>query len=157
MKGFLISCALLVAFSAPTARAAITSSGDVIPYDPYTWTSSTESYVGKTTTGSLTVDGGSDLLSGDGYVGYNNGSAGTVMVNGSGSTWTNDSYLFVGLLGSGTLNITGSGNVSNTDGYIGYSPGSMGMATVSGSGSTWTNSGHLNVGNDGSGTSWTSL
>ena len=116
MKRFLILCALLVAFSASTARAAITPTGDVIPADPSTWDSSTTGYIGDTYAGTLTVDGGSGLLSYTGYIGNNSGSSGTVTVDGSGSTWSNYSgCLNVGYSGSGTLKITGGGAVTLQD------------------------------------------
>ncbi len=146
MKGFLISCALLVVISASTARAAITPSGDVIPADPSTWDSSTTGYIGDTSAGTLTVDGGSGLLSLYGYIGNNSGSTGTVTVDGAGSTWSNISELYVGNSGSGTLNITNGGTVSNNYCYIGNNSGSTGTVTVDGAGSTWTNYGSLYLG-----------
>ena len=159
MKRFLMSCILLIVFSASTARAAFTTSGDVIPTDPSNWTSSATGYVGKTGTGTLTVDGGSNLLSYNGYLGYDSGSSGTVTVTGTSSTWTNNAGgLFVGYNGTGTLNIIDGGVVSNRyqqgdfGGVIGTNPGSTGVVTVDGVGSMWINVYGLFVGYNGSGT-----
>ena len=80
---------LSLAGQLPTARAVVifTVSGDVVPSDPSTWTSSTTGYVGKTSVGTLTLTGGT-LLARVGYIGYNSGASGTVTVDGSGSTWS---------------------------------------------------------------------
>jgi T5SS/PEP-CTERM-associated repeat protein len=138
----------------PTAaRAAITPNGDVSP-DPTTtpWDSSTYGYVGNTASGTLTVDGGSDLLASYGYIGHGNTATGVVNISGSRSTWSNRSHLYVGDCGSGTLSITGGGSVSSTFGRIGSATGSTGLATVSGLGSTWSNGLYFYVGDFGSGT-----
>ncbi len=135
------------------ARAAITVTGSVSPSDPATWTSSTISYIGSAADGSVTVDGGSVLLSDKAYLGCTSGVSGEVTVSGTGSQWTNSRYLFVGLRGTGTLNVTSGGYVENyNDACIGNNSGSIGMATVSGTGSKWTNSTYLYVGNFGTGT-----
>jgi hypothetical protein len=72
-RSILFCCALLAALSLagplPSARAAITPTGDVSPSNPSGWTSSTNGIVGNTASGTLTVDGGSDLLSNYGYIG----------------------------------------------------------------------------------------
>jgi len=129
---------MVVALCAAMARAGLSATGDVIPADPATWTTSTDAYIGETGEGSVTVDDDSDLVSRYGYLGYGSGSTGAVTVTGAGSTWTNSSYLHVGSSGSATLNITDSGTVSSYDGYIGYYAGSTGTVTVSGAASTWT-------------------
>ena len=139
----LLSCPTAIAY------AAIYSSGDIDPADPNTWTTSTDGYIGKDSTGAVTVNGGSDLLSRDGYLGYTSGSTGTATVTGSGSTW-NSSRLHVGSFGTGTLNIEAGGQVSNSDGYLGFSSGSTGTAAVTGTGSKWTND-WLVVGREGTG------
>jgi T5SS/PEP-CTERM-associated repeat protein len=140
----------------PSVRADITPYGDVFPSDPSTWDNSTTGYIGNTASGTLTVDGGSGLLSLCGYIGYGSAATGVVNIAGSGSTWnfvqTGDS-LYAGNSGSGTLSITSGGSVNNFFGYsyIGYNSGSTGLVTVDGTGSTW-NSGVLLVGGSGSGT-----
>jgi fibronectin-binding autotransporter adhesin len=135
----------------PSARADKTLAGDVAPSDLSTWNyNSTVGYIGNTASGTLTVDGGSDLSSEYGYIGNGNSSAGVVNVVGTGSTW-NTQYLYVGNSGSGTLNVVSGGAVSSVTAYLGYCPGSVGTATVDGLGSTWTNS-SLYLGGSGSGT-----
>ena len=103
-----------VGLSASVAQAAITATGglNVFPADPNTWTASTFASIGSPGTGSVTVDGGSDLLSGYSAIGGSPvASNGTVTVTGGGSTWTNSHDIAVGLIGSGTLNIAGGGLV----------------------------------------------
>ena len=73
----------------------------------------------------VTVDGGSGLLSSVGYLGYNSGSNGTVMVTGTGSTWTTTGDLYIGRSGGGTLKVEAGGSVYDTYAcYLGYSSGS---------------------------------
>ena len=91
-------------------------------------------YIGQTSTGTVSVDGGSGLLSYYGYLGYNSGSTGMVTVTGSGSQWTSG-YLYVGDYGSGTANIEAGAQVSDTGGYVGWGSGSIGAATVTGTSS----------------------
>ena len=150
----LVACLHLVCLTNP-ARAGIAWSGNVLPADPTTWTSSTYAHIGLIGSGTLSINSGSDVLDYDGYIGYFLGSIGVVTVDGTDSMWTNSNDLFVGREGSGVLNITGGGAVSNDWGFIGNQSGSMGEVTVSGVGSTWTNSSDLYVGgsfyNDGIG------
>jgi T5SS/PEP-CTERM-associated repeat protein len=111
---FAIFCVVLIPLGQfPTAHADITWSGDIDPSDPTTWNSYTNGTIGKTGSGVLDVTASSDLLSLNGYIGYNSGSTGEVTVAGTGSTWANSSSnLYVGCSGSGTLNITDGGLVS---------------------------------------------
>jgi T5SS/PEP-CTERM-associated repeat protein len=138
--------------TAVPAFADITATGDVDPADPSTWTSSTYVYIGKTDTGIVTVNDGSDLLSWGCYLGYSSGSTGTVSISGSDSTWTNGLDIIVGYFGSGAMIIVDGGRVNNDyDCTIGYSSNSMGSVSVSGAGSTWTNRKNLTIGESGSG------
>ena len=103
-----------------SARAAFTPIGDVEPTNPSTWTSSTTGYIGNTASGTLTVDGGSHLVSGTGSIGNSSTGSGFVSVTGSGSTWAS-TYLYVGNSGSGMLSIISGGSVSGTGStYLGY-------------------------------------
>lgn len=102
--------------------------------------------------GTLYISDGVDVTSTHGYIGYKDGSAGTVTVDGAGSTWTNRWTLSVGYSGHGTLNITNGGTADNLIGTIGNVSGSKGTATVDGAGSKWTNSGSLYVGGQDNGT-----
>jgi T5SS/PEP-CTERM-associated repeat protein len=145
MLMLLLMCAVLF-FSCPSSKApaAIVSSGDVIPADPTTWTSSTIGYIGKSSVGTITIDGGSGLLSNICCMGYNSGSTGTVTVTGTGSKWTNRSNIFVGCYGIGILNIEAGGQVNSTWASLGALPHypsnsySTGTVKVTGSASTWT-------------------
>ena len=138
------------------AHAEIAATGGVNPADPAMWTSSTTAHVGETTSGTVTVDSGSDLLSMHGYIAYSPACTGEIIVTGDGSTWTNGSNIKVGYDGNGTLNITDGGTVSDSSGYIGgyygSSSGTIGVATVTGTSSKWTNSNELYVGFSGNGT-----
>ncbi len=146
-----VLAALWLAIPFSAARAAITPLGDISPAtDPGTWTGSTDAYIGNTASGTLTVDGGSQLLSGNGYIGSGSAAAGLVNVSGPGSSWSTGP-LFVGNSGSGTLSITNGGNASAAVG-IGCGSGSTGVITVDGAGSTLSSLAPLIVGANGSGT-----
>jgi T5SS/PEP-CTERM-associated repeat protein len=131
--------------------------GEVSPADPSTWTSSTDGFIGLTSgkTGTVTVGGGSVLLSQNVNIGRDSGSTGTVTVTGTGSTWANSNALMVGYSGTGTLTIENGGQVSSSYACPGFTSGSTGTVIVTGAGSTWTNAGShgsLDVGISGAGT-----
>jgi T5SS/PEP-CTERM-associated repeat protein len=84
---------LALALPLPSARATISATGDVSPTIT-TWGSSTTGYGGNTAGGAVTIDGGSDLPSYYGRIGYGNTATGVVIV-GTGSTWTNSNDLSV--------------------------------------------------------------
>ena len=140
----------VLAILATPLSAAIVQNGDVVP-DVNTWTSGTVGFVGHTSEGSVTVDGGNTLASGNGYLGYEPGSTGMVTVTGTGSQWINSNWLGVGEFGNGTLNITEGGQVDSPKGFLGYRPGSAGTVTVTGTGSEWNNSHETFVGFGGNG------
>jgi T5SS/PEP-CTERM-associated repeat protein len=146
--------ALLAAFSLagplPSVRAAFTPIGDVEPANPSTWGSTTTGYIGNTASGTLTVDGGSDLVSGTASIGNSSTGSGLVSVTGSGSIWAS-TYLYIGNSGSGALSISAAGSLSSPFTYLGNSAGSMGAANVTGRGSIWTDTA-LTVGAKGTGT-----
>jgi T5SS/PEP-CTERM-associated repeat protein len=131
--------------------SAITTTGDVSPTDPATWINTTYGYVGNSLDGSLLVDGGSDLLSSNGYIGNNSNVSGEVTINGTGSVWTDSVDLYVGKAGIGTLNIKGGGIVNSDFSYIGSDGGSTGIVNVDGTGSQLTGY-ELNIGYSGNGT-----
>ena len=143
---------LLISLASPT-QAAITWSGDLDPTDPTTWTSSTTGYIGKSSTGTITVDGASALRSNGASLGINSGSTGMGTVTGAGSTWTNSGRFYVGDFGTGILNIEAGGQVSNYyhSGTLGHNSDSTGTVTVTGTGSKWSNSSDLYVGDFGTG------
>ena len=122
------SSALLAATYALPAHAAIIGSGDLDPIDLATWSSSSESYIGKTGTGSLTIDDGSDLTSHNTYIGYESGATGLATVGGLAfALWTIEQQLTVGNSGSGTLSVT-DGGIVNVYGstWVAPSPGASG-------------------------------
>jgi T5SS/PEP-CTERM-associated repeat protein len=144
--------AVAVMTGASAARGAISSVGDVVP-DPLTWTASTTSSVGNTGFGSLTVNGGSDLVSYDTYIGHESGSTGEVTIDGASSTWDVRHQLFLGYEGNCTLNITAKGKViTRLSSGIAWRSGATGIVTVDGADSLWEHSGWLGIGNGGSGT-----
>lgn len=103
--------------------------------------------------GSMTVDGGTVVVSDGGsvanyrgHIGSAAGQTGTVVVSGPDSSWTNSSHIYVGESGEGTLTIADGAAVSNAAGTIGLNSGGTGVVTVSGSGSIWTNSQDIRVG-----------
>ncbi len=112
---FLAVAAVFLVGHSPAVRAGIVSIGDVDPGDPSTWTDSTDAYVGKTSSGSVVVDGGSEIFSEIGTVGYSSGSCGSVTVSGPGSTWTNSTWFTIGdLAGSkGEVSIVGPAHLSS--------------------------------------------
>lgn len=136
----------LLLLPASTSLAGISTTGNVNPSDTSTWTGLTSGCVGNTDDGSLTINGGSDLKSYYGFLGYENGVTGEVIITDDGSTWTNDYGIYVGYYGKGTLNIIGGGAVYSYIGVIGDYSGSQGTVTVDGDGSMWTNSSYFSVG-----------
>ena len=123
--------------------------GDILPADPSVWTSSTTGYIGQSSAGTVTVAGGSNLASGDAYLGFYSGASGLATISGAGSTWTNSNDLYVSYNGGGTLSIGGGGAVSSSSTYIG---GVSGLVTVDGVGSSLTNTNALYAGYSGDGT-----
>lgn len=135
-------CVVVVCVSlVSSALAAITVTGDIDPADPATWTTSTHAYIGKSGTGTLAVNGGSDILSQYVDIGMYSGSVGTATVDGFGSSWTTSSWFTVAYEGKGELNILNGGVVSSGGSVIGRYFGSTGVVSVDGFGSTWTDGG----------------
>lgn len=93
--------------------------------------------------GTVNVNGGI-ITNTMGYVGFTNGSLGTVNISGSNSQWINSDDLSIGYQYIGRMNVTGGGQVSSLDGFVGHFSG--GYATVTGGTSVWTNTGNLTVG-----------
>ena len=147
LHGLIISAAC----TATPSRGAITSTGDVEPGSPATWTSATTGYIARTANGTLTVNGGSALLARTGYLGFNPGVIGEVDVSGSGSKWT-ATNIYDGLAGVGIVSISSGAAVSSGTVYLGANSGSTGTLLVDGAGSTWAVSGGITyIGNSGTG------
>ena len=109
--------------------------------------SETGFFVGGAGENATVLLNGGSISNFDGYIGFGNGSAGTVNMN-SGN-WTNGENLRVGYYGNGTLNLTG-GNISNVNGVIGRYDASNGVANVSGG--TWSSLGTMTIGYNATGT-----
>ncbi|MEO1160907.1 MAG: autotransporter-associated beta strand repeat-containing protein, partial [Pseudomonadota bacterium] len=89
-----------------------------------------------------------------GYIGFNSGSNGSVLVDG-GSRWFtlgNTSVISVAFNGTGDLTVSNGGQIFGSFGYIAERSGnSVGTAIVTGAGSYWQNSESLYVGEKGRG------
>jgi outer membrane autotransporter protein len=117
-----------------------------------TWTNNGSLYIGDSGAGTLDIsNGGAVVSTGDGILGANAGSDGSVTVDGAGSTLTSTG-IQVGSGGDGTLVVSNGGSVSDGYSTIGAGSGSSGAVTVDGAGSTWTSTVELRVGDSGSGT-----
>jgi fibronectin-binding autotransporter adhesin len=149
---FTPSCALFMALleialgstDVSPALAAVITTGSISDDGSYY-------YIGYTADGTLNINEASVLSRTVGYLGYNSGCTGTVMVSGTGATWSNSSYLYIGDSGNGTLYVESGGLLSGESCYIGHGTKSTGTVKVTGTGSTWVN-GLLNVGYNGIGT-----
>lgn len=101
--------------------------------------------VGHTGSGTMTIQDGGVVTDRLGWVGYDPGSSGLVIVSGAGSEWQNrpaapslfyPSFLVVGFSGSGELRIENGGKVSADYIQTGLVAGSSGTIDVAGVGST---------------------
>jgi T5SS/PEP-CTERM-associated repeat protein len=146
----LFCCATLLLW-AGAARAAITTSGNVNPH-PATTTTSDTLYIGETAFGTMDIDGGSDVVSGTSYLGYEDAGHGIVTVSGGGSSWTTR-LLRIGNRGGGELTIADGATVNtNSSADIANVEFSDGAVTVTGANSQWNiSSGNLNIGDAGNG------
>ncbi|MDR6954898.1 outer membrane autotransporter protein [Ancylobacter sp. 3268] len=118
------------------------------------WTNAGLMSIGHRGTGSLSIEDGGSVISGESYLALGEGSTGVVTVSGRGangafSRWQADK-LTVGHLGEGTLRIADSGWVSSGSGVIGREAGSHGEVTLAGG--YWDVDGQLRVGVSGTGT-----
>lgn len=101
-------------------------------------------YVGYTGDGTLDVLDGGYVISQNSYIGYEEGSIGTVNVSDPNSLWTVTQGLRVGYGGDGTLNVLDGGAVTSITSHIGYQAGSIGVVNVANG--TWANDTDLYVG-----------
>jgi T5SS/PEP-CTERM-associated repeat protein len=102
--------------------------------------------VGRYGPGQLTFESGGRVSNSFGYLGYESGVTGKVLVDGRTAIWTNRDSLYVGYKGAGELTLQKGGKVESDIGYLGDQSGSTGKVVVSGGASLWTNSGFLRVG-----------
>jgi T5SS/PEP-CTERM-associated repeat protein len=108
MRRFSLACVVLVVLFPATVRAAITSWGDVT----HPWSQNGPDFVGYSTAGTVTVNGGSRLSSGDLYIGAGTTRTGVVTISGSGSSLVVSGSLYVSY---GTLKIYNGGSISVSD------------------------------------------
>lgn len=102
--------------------------------------------VGRTGTGTLSIEAGGSVNNSAAWVGHLFGTGdGTVTVTGTGSAWDNASVLRVAQTGLGRVRIEDGATLSSTDGIIGVTTGE-GEVTVTGAGSAWNYAGELSVG-----------
>ena len=86
--------------------------------------------VGQNASGSMTIDKGGSVTSGNGFIGGFPGSSGTVTVDGK---WTTTGYLFVGQEGTGSLTVENGGQVVTGDFMaVGDGPGTSTLNIVTG-------------------------
>ncbi|WP_348935889.1 autotransporter domain-containing protein [Aquabacter sp. CN5-332] len=114
-------------------------------------------YVGGHGNGTLTIEAGGTVTSGNSIIGDADGSVGTVTVTGANAHWNlGTSQLQVGILGNSTLTIEAGGMVTSGNGYIGTGSsvaGPTGTVTVTGADARWNlGSSTLQVGVWGNGT-----
>lgn len=105
--------------------------------------------VGQYGVGTLTLNAGTTVTNGIGYVGAFQGSQGHVQVRGG--RWENSGDLVVGSLGDGELTVTAGGTVISNVGFVGSGAGGQGRVTLDGAGARWEMGSNLVVGSNGSG------
>ena len=131
--GFVFSGLLMIvcvlATHVATLQGGVVITGDVTP--PLPWSSQTKAVIGETTHGTLRVDAGSLLSTGNAILGNYWLGVGDATVAGSGSNWTLY-HLVVGNGGKGTLTVDAGGEVSTSYCGIGHWSDGLGAARVSG-------------------------
>jgi len=108
--------------------------------------------VGNYGNGKLTIRDGGVVQVNETTIAAQEGSSGTVRVEGAGSQLNRMHKLHVGYRGTGTLSISDGALVSNAHGFIGYYSSATGLATVDGPGSHWESTEEFVVGQYGSAT-----
>ena len=107
--------------------------------------------VGYQGDGKLTVSGGGKVTGLKGWVGCEEGSDGTAIVEHANSLWECTEGMHVGSEGTGRLTVQDGGQVTGTNGHLGFNETGVGYVTVKGAGSNWTSDGMLIVGHEGVG------
>jgi|GEM_PF-3068735 len=101
----------------------------------------------------LTLDGTASkqvlpkLYDGIAYIGWAEGSPGSVLVSGSGSEWKAAVGVNVGGPAEGTVRIEAGGKATSGDLSVGFSTGTLGTVTVTGTGSQWVVEDTITLGN----------
>lgn len=97
-------------FATSLAFAAVTTTGQVDPSNPASWDFNTFAYVGQTANGSMTIAGGSSVISSFASLG-GAGVLGEATVTGAGSTWEIQGFLTIADRGVGIFTIENGGLV----------------------------------------------
>jgi T5SS/PEP-CTERM-associated repeat protein len=106
----------------------------------------------ETGVGTLLVESGSTLTtSDDATVGDEEGSMGTVGVDGTGTRLTINGDFTIGGGGDGLITVLDNSTLMNQAAIVGRDEDSDGFALVSGTGSTWHSTGDMTIGQSGSG------
>lgn len=108
---------------------------------------SKEIHVGAGGTGTVTLEGGGELYTDKGNMGFATGATGTINV--LDGTWLNTQAIFVGVSGHGTLNIGANGAIESESGYVGQD--ASGEGTVNVAGGSWTMGDTFAIGVNGTG------
>ncbi|WP_322883871.1 autotransporter domain-containing protein [Microvirga lotononidis] len=131
---------------------SVSVSGDVDPNfsgSVPSWSVGGELRIGWSGTGTVLIENGGSVDSGEGILGRRQGSSGTATVRGAGSSWTN-TWLQVGMEGVGTLNIENGGVVHSDRSFVGLFSTGFGTIVVNGTGTRWDSSelyvGYLGIG-----------
>ncbi|MDP0496977.1 MAG: PEP-CTERM sorting domain-containing protein [Verrucomicrobiota bacterium JB024] len=129
--------------AASAVQAAVTPEGDVSPGtgDAYWSTGGSGSQavsIGQSLPGSLTMNGGSTLASGQVMIGTNGAAGGEVELSDAGTVWTISGDIYVGLLGGALVEVMNGASVSAGYTAMGYYSGSTGKIVVKGAGSQWS-------------------
>ena len=107
---------------------------------------------GHSAAGTLRIADGIVVQSYDGHLGYQGGSTGETIVEGTGSKWLMNGSLYVGEGGRGSLDVTAGGTLTSRICNIGAGPTASGQIRINGVDSKWTIGTALFVGAEGSGT-----
>ena len=120
-------------------------SGDYSPAAS-NWVSSVDGYIGNTSNGTMTVNGGYIVSSQNGYVGYGSPFGTSVAtISGAGSLWQNSAGVNVGYNGTGLVTVNGGASVTSTS--CASAPELVWARSIlTGAGSKWIGSGNVNVG-----------
>jgi T5SS/PEP-CTERM-associated repeat protein len=107
--------------------------------------------IGRAAPGRMEIRTGGTVFDDRGFIGFNAGKNGAVLVTGAGSQWSNTGSVSVGQAAIGSLQIFDGGSVISNDAFIAYSNALGNEAVVSGAGSNWTISNKLFIGGSGLG------
>ena len=121
------------------AYAQVTSTGNVIPSPgPSPWTAPGDLYIGSTLGSTLSIQNGATVtVSGDLYLGLDNGAVGSILVKDSGSSLTVRNWGFAGGgvgggSGSGTINVSNGGSAIIETLFLAQTSGGTGIVNVDG-------------------------